>query len=172
MSLSCALRALNEYMKITTDREESQINDMWISIEAMVYIISNKCIVPLLKTEFPISNEEIELMEKKGWSEEDIQSKRDRLASDKKDMLIRFYIEIFELVYRKEELIHIMGDKFKKQVDHCLDIPVRSIIDMTARECDIKSEEIESEIRKNAVPFKKAKTRGAAEKTLKELIRN
>ena len=75
-SLSCALRALNEYMKITPDREESQINDMWISIEAMVYIISNKCIVPLLKTEFPISNEEIELMEKKGWSEEYIQSKR------------------------------------------------------------------------------------------------
>jgi hypothetical protein len=124
----------------------------------------------LLKTEFPVSNKEIELMKKKRPKEK-IRSKEKQLARDKKDMLIRLYIELFELVYQKEDLIYIIGYKFKKQVNHCLDVPVRSIIDMTAEECDIKSGKIRLEIRKNAAPFENAETQGTARKILDDLIK-
>jgi hypothetical protein len=170
-SLSCALSALNEYMKITPNWEESKIRNMWISVEAMINIIVNKNSTSLLENEFPISNEEIKLVEDKKWTKE-AKSKEEQLARDKKGMLIQFYIEIFELVYQKEELIYIMGDEFTKQVNYCLDVPVRSIIDTTAKECDIKSEEIRSAIRKYAEPFKNAETRKTAEKTLEDLMKN
>jgi hypothetical protein len=171
-SLSCALNALNEYMKITPDTmRDSNIRNMWISIEAMINIIVNKNNTALLEKEFPISNDEIKLVEDKKWLKE-AQSKKEQLAKDKKDMLIRFYIEIFELVYQKEELIYIMGDNFKKQVNSCLNILVQWIIDITAKECKIEYEEIKSTIRKESDPFKNAETRKTAEKTLKDLIKN
>jgi hypothetical protein len=171
-SLNCALNALNEYMKITPDKPADSIRNLWISIEAMTNIVVNKYAnSSLLKNEFPISDEEIELMGEKNWSKE-IQSKIDRLTFDKKDMLIRFYIEIFMLAYQKEDLIHIIGYKFKEQINYCLDSYFIKLINDTAKECDIKYEEIKSEIRDNSAPFENAETRGTAEETLKDLIKN
>jgi hypothetical protein len=169
-SLSCALNALNEYMKITPDGLKSQIHNMWISIEAMINIIASENDDHLLESEFPVSNKEIELM--KNNPEKRIRSKEEQLKRDKEDMLIRLYIELFNLIYQKEDLIHIIGCKFKKQVNHCLDVPVRRIIDMTAEVCDIKSGKIRSEIRKYSEWFENVKTRKTAEKTLKKLIKN
>jgi hypothetical protein len=179
-SLSCALNALNEYMKIASDTmRDSKIRDSWISIVAMINIILNKQIKHLLETEFPISNEERELMnnkmEKTDENNKEIQSKENQLATDKKDMLIRFYIEIFELAYKKDNLIDIvgvMGDEFKKQVNDCLYIGLRKIINRTAKECKIKSEEIKAEIKKNATPFKKSETQMTAREMLEDLMKN
>jgi hypothetical protein len=171
-ALSCALNALNEYMKITPDKPTDSIRNLWISIESMTNIVVNKYTnSSLLKNEFHISNEEIEIMKEKNWSKE-IQSKVDQLTLDKKDMLMRFYIEIFMLAYQKEYLIHIIGYKFKEQINYCLDNYFIKIINDTVKECDIKYEEIKSEIRDNAAPFENSETRGTAEETLKNLIKN
>jgi hypothetical protein len=174
-SLSCALNALNEYMKIATDKFDPQIKlqirNMWISIEAMITIIADNN-EPLLKKEFPISNKEIKLMEKRDLPEEKIKPKRELLINDKKDMLMRVYIELFELIYRKEDLIHIIGHNLSKQVNKCLDAPVKKIITVTAEEGKIEPEEIKLEIRENSAPFENVETRKTAEETLKDLIKD
>jgi hypothetical protein len=170
-SLSCALNALNEYMEIAQDKPTESIRSLWISIEEMINIISSKNNASLLKKEFPMSKKEMKLMKKRGQPKEKIRSKKERLFNDKKDMLTRLYIELFELVYQKEDLIHIIGYEFEKRVNHCLDTPVRSIIDMTAEECSIKYEEIELGIRENAEPFGCSETRRTAEEVLRSLIK-
>jgi hypothetical protein len=138
----------------------------------MLNIVVKKHTTSLLEKEFPIYNEEIKLIED-GLLEEKIEPKKERLHKDRKDMLIRFYIEIFELVHRKEELIDIIGDgdEVKEQVNNCLNIDFRRIINRTAEECYIKSEEIKSAVRKGAAPFENAETQGTARKILDDLIK-
>jgi hypothetical protein len=180
-SLSCALNVLNEYMKITPDKPAESIRNLWISIEAMMDIVVNTPINPLLKNEFPISNAEIKLMNKKDWPKKikltneinrskEIKQKDKQLTEDIKDMLIWFYVEIFELTCQRENLISVIGYKFKERIDGCLDKYFIKIINETVEESVIKYEKIGLKIREYSELFEKAETQKSAEKTLKDFI--
>jgi hypothetical protein len=152
----------------------------------MTNIVVNTPITHLLENEFPISNDEIKLMNKEDWPKKikptemnrlnEIKQKEKQLTDDKKDMLIRFYVEIFELTYQREDLIHIIGYKSKKQIDGCLDKYFIRIINKTVEEFNetaeksIEYEKIGLKIRKNSELFESAETRKSAEKTLKDFI--
>jgi hypothetical protein len=190
-ALSCSLNALNEYIQIALDKQNNpdnpnntddpnnprkRIYNLWMTIEAMVNIILNKH-SGLLEDEFPISNKEIKFMEKQADKDKDaytkiIKSKQKQLAKDKKKMLMRFYVEIFELMFQKEGLIYILGNAGgdQKQVQNCLNIKFREIIIITADKCNIELETIRSEIEKSSYRFENAETRSAAKEILKNFI--
>jgi hypothetical protein len=188
-ALSCSLNVLSEYMQIVSDKQDNpdnpdnpddpdnprkRIYNLWMTIEAMVNTILNKYSA-LLENEFPISRDEIKFMEEQ--SDEDacaeiMKSRKKQLIEDKKKMLMQFYIETFELIFKKEDLIYIIGntDGDQKQTQDCLNIDFRKIINRTANECDIKLEAIKSHIKERSYLFENTETRSTAKETLEDFI--
>jgi hypothetical protein len=185
-ALSCSLNVLSEYIQVASDKQSNpdnpddpgnprkRIYNLWMTIEAMVNIVLKKY-PGLLEDEFPISNDEIKVMKEQPDEDaytEIIKSRKEQLIADKKKMLMQFYVETFELISKKEDLIYIIGntDENQKQVQNCLDIKFREIINRTAYECKIEIKAIKSYIQERSCLFENAETRSAAKEILKNFI--